>query len=50
MCGLAARLESGITIGDDLALASRLIMELVRRLPADSALSFVEPPIRATEL
>ena len=41
MCGLAARLESGSVTGDELALASRLIIELVCRLPPDSTLKFI---------
>ena len=38
MCTLAARLGDGRASRDDLQLAERLIMALVDRLPADSAI------------
>src|SRR5690349_8654917 len=37
MCELAGRLESGRVTLDDLALASRLIIALVKHLPADGS-------------
>jgi len=39
MCALAARVGDGRASPGDLALAERLIMELVFRLPADSELT-----------
>jgi len=38
MCALAARIGDGRASPGDLALAERLIMALVDRLPADSAI------------
>jgi hypothetical protein len=39
MCALASRVTTDRVTIEDLQLAERLIMELVRRLPADSALN-----------
>ena len=38
MCGLASRLADGRATMDDLRLADRLIMALVRMLPRDSTI------------
>jgi hypothetical protein len=39
MCSLAARLGDGRAPRDEMRLAERLIMALVDRLPADSAIN-----------
>jgi len=38
MCGLAARLESGRATAEDIGMAGRLVLALVKLLPADSAI------------
>jgi hypothetical protein len=42
MCALGARLKSGTVTLDDLRLADRLIMALVRLLPRDSTIGLPE--------